>query len=120
MPTPFLSSPSGRLLLAAAGLYLLSAAAYLLWGNLTAFGIGLPAAITLSFVGVGLGMSDYTKQTLLAILLLPPALWGFIYLTGEFRFRSATSWGWGIALIGVIALGKAAMGTDQAGETAST
>lgn len=118
MATPFLSSTPGRLLLAAAGLYLLSAAAYLLWTNLTVFGIGLPAAITLSFVGVGLGMADYTKQTLLSVVLLPPALWGFMYLTGEFHFRSAGTWGYGIALLGILALGKAAMGGGDAPEAA--
>ena len=118
MPTPFLSSTPGRLLLTAAGLYLLSAAAYLLWTNLTVFGIGLPAAITLSFVGVGLGMHDYIKQTMLSVLLLPPALWGFMYLMGEFHYRSASNWGYGVALLGVIALGKAAMGGDSADETA--
>jgi hypothetical protein len=116
--TPFLSSTSGRLLLAAAGLYLLSVAAYLLWGSHTIFGIGLPAAITLSFVGVGFGMADYTKETMLSVVLLPPALWGFIYLTGEFKFRSANSWGYGIALLGVVALAKAAMGGGEDAEAA--
>lgn len=126
MPTPFLSSTPGRLLLTAAGLYLLSNASYLLWGNLTIFGWGLPAAITLSFVAVGLGMGDYTKQTLLAVVLLPPVLWGFMYLTGEFHFSASRTvmgthfapnpWGYGIALLGAIALGRAALGGGQDAE----
>jgi hypothetical protein len=110
MPTPFLSSVSGRILLAAFASFTLSAAAYLLAGNMTIFGLGFPLGLTLSFVGIGLGMTDYTRQTMLSVLVLPPALWGFIYLTGEFKYRSANSWGYGLALLGILALGKAAMG----------
>lgn len=110
MATPYLSSKSGRILLVALALYMLSAAAYLLHGNMTLFGLGFPAALTLSFVSVGLGMTDYTKQTLLSVLVLPPLLWGFIYLTGEFKYRSANNWGYGLALIGILALGKALVG----------
>lgn len=114
MPTPYLSSVSGRVLLCALATFMLSAAAYLLYGNMTIFGIGFPLGLTLSFVSVGLGMTDYTKQTVLSVLVLPPALWGFIYLTGEFKFRSANSWGYGLALVGIAALAKAAMGGGHA------
>ncbi|MBM4360022.1 MAG: hypothetical protein FJ096_18105 [Deltaproteobacteria bacterium] len=120
MPTPFLSSVSGRILLAAFASFTLSAAAYLVAGNLTIFGIGFPLGLTLSFVGVGLGMSEYTSQTMLSVLVLPPALWGFIYLTGEFKYRSANSWGYGLALLGVIALAKAAMGGSDTPEPSAT
>lgn len=110
MPTPFLSHVSGRIMLAAFASFMLSSAAYLVAGNMTIFGLGFPVGLTLSFVGVGLGMSDYTKETMMSVLLLPPALWGFIYLTGEFKFRSANNWGYGLALLGIVALAKAAMG----------
>lgn len=110
MPTPFFSSVSGRILLCAFASFTLSAAAYLVSGNMTIFGLGFPIGLTLSFVGIGLGMTDYTRETMMSVLVLPPALWGFIYLTGEFKYRSANSWGYGLALLGVMALGKAAMG----------
>ncbi|MBM4376488.1 MAG: hypothetical protein FJ095_15510 [Deltaproteobacteria bacterium] len=118
MPTPFLSSTSGRVLLSAFAAFMLSAGVYLINGNMTIFGLGFPLGLTLSFVGVGLGMNDYTRQTMMSVLLLPPALWGFIYLTGEFKYRSASSWGYGLALLGVIALAKAAMGGGAADEPA--
>ncbi len=110
MPTPFVSSVSGRLLLTAFAAFTLSAAAYLLYGNMTAFGLGFPIGLTLSFLAVGLGMTEYTRQTLLSMIALPPALWGFMYLTAEFQYHSANNWGYGLALLGVLALGRAAMG----------
>ena len=114
MPTPYLSSVSGRVLLCAFASFMLSAAAYLLYGNMAIFGLGFPLGLTLSFLAVGFGMTDYTKETLLSMLVLPPALWGFIYLTGEFKYRSANSWGYGLAFLGVLALGRAAMGGGDA------
>jgi hypothetical protein len=119
MPTPFLSSTSGRVLLCSFSAFTLSAAAYLINGNMTIFGLGFPLGLTLSFVGIGLGMSEYTKQTMMSVLVLPPALWGFIYLTGEFKYRSASSWGYGLALLGVVALAKAAMGGGAGDEPAA-
>ena len=69
---------------------------------------GGPAGITLAFVSAGLGMSDYPKEILFSLLLGPPALWGFMYLLGEFTIGD-TSWGWGIGVLAVIALFKAAV-----------
>ena len=46
-------------------------------------------------------------------MMLPPALWGFMYLMGEFHFHGANSWGYGVALLGVIAAGMAVMGGGE-------
>lgn len=110
MQKSFLSTASGRLLLVAAAVYLLSAGAYLLWNNLVALGLGMPAGITISFVAVGLGSREHIKETLMTVICMPPALWGFIYLMGEFKYHEASGWGWVILLLGVLALGRAAMG----------
>ncbi|MSP26652.1 MAG: hypothetical protein EXR75_16190 [Myxococcales bacterium] len=110
MPTPFMSSTPGRLMLAAAALFMLSAAALMLWGSAWIFGLGMPAAITIAFVGFGLGLEDYTKELLFTLLLGLPALWGFMYLVAELIFHSANAWGWGVGLCGMLALAKASMG----------
>jgi hypothetical protein len=114
MQQSYFSTTSGRLLLVAAACYLLTAGAYLVFGSLTALGIGMPAAITVSFIAVGLGITDHMKETMLTIMCMPPTLWGFMYLIGEFQHRSANSWGWGIMLLGVLALARAAMGGGAA------
>ncbi len=118
MTTPFFSSTSGRLILAAAAVFMLSAAAMLLFKSAWIFGLGMPAGITLAFVGAGLGLSEYAKELAFVLLCGPPALWGFIYLVAEFEFRTANAWGWGIGLCGVLVLGRAAMGGGAA--TAAT
>ena len=74
MPTPYLSSVSGRVLLCAFASFMLSAAAYLLYGNMAIFGLGFPLGLTLSFLAVGFGMTDYTKETMLSMLALPPGV----------------------------------------------
>lgn len=108
MSTPFFSSNPGRLILLAAACFTGAAAWLLLAGNLYALGIGMPAGITFAFIGVGLGMHDYPRQALLSMVLLPPALWGFTYLMGEFSTGNH-SWGWGIAAVAVLALLRAAV-----------
>ena len=95
-------------MLLAAACFMGSAAWLLVGSNLYALGIGMPAGITLAFVSAGLGMSDYPKEILFSLLLGPPALWGFIYLMGEFS-TGDTSWGWGIGALAVVALFKAAV-----------
>ena len=113
MQKSFLSTASGRLLLVAAAIYLFTAGAYLVWDNLVALGLGMPAGITVSFVAVGLGSREYIKETLMTIICMTPTLWGFIYLMGELKYHDLGGWGWGILLLGVLALGKAAMGGDE-------
>ncbi len=113
MQKSFLSTASGRLLLVAAACYLFTAGAYLLWDNLVAFGLGMPAGITVSFVAVGLGTREYIKETMMTVICMTPVLWGFMYLLGELHYRGAKSWGWGIMLLGALALGRAAMGGGE-------
>ncbi len=108
MSVPFFSSNPGRLVMLAAACFLGAAAWLLVAGNLYALGIGMPVGITLAFVGVGLGMTDYPKETMMSLLLLPPALFGFIYLMGEFS-TGTRSWGWGIGALAALALLKAAI-----------
>jgi hypothetical protein len=104
--TPFIESTPGRLVLAAAAIALISGASQLITGSYYIAGVGLPAAITLAFVGVGLGMGEYTKETLFSVLLMPPVLWGFMYLVGEI---GRGGWGWGFLLLGIVAIAKAAI-----------
>jgi hypothetical protein len=113
--TPFIESTTGRLLLAAAGIALMSGASQLITGSYYIAGVGLPAAITIAFVAVGTGMGDYTKETLFSILLMPPALWGFMYLVGEIGHGG---WGWGILLLGIVAFAKAAIPASDEGRAA--
>lgn len=113
MQKSFLSTASGRLLLVAAACYLFTAGAYLLWNNLVAFGLGMPAGITISFVAVGLGSREHIKETLMTVICMTPVLWGFMYLLGELKYHEANGWGWGILLLGVLALGRAAMGGGE-------
>ena len=102
-------------MLVAAAVYLLTAGIYLLYSNANAgiwlFGIGFPAGITLSFVSVGFSLGDYDKEAMMGVLILPPALWGFVYLMGEFWHRKASNgWGWGICVLGVLCIGRALVG----------
>jgi hypothetical protein len=108
MPTTFRQSSPGRLLLLAGACFLASAAALLVSGSLYAIGIGMPIGITIAFVAVGLGISDdYIRETLFAVCLLPPALWGFYYLMGELHTGSQAG-GWLMALVAAGMLGLAA------------
>ena len=97
-------------MLAAAAVYLGTAAVYLIWGSIFAFGIGFPLGITLSFLSVGFALGEYDKEAMLGVITLPPALWGFMYLVSEFKFRDGHSWGWIIGLMAIVAAGKAALG----------
>jgi hypothetical protein len=108
MLAPFFRSTSGRLILAAAAIFLASGAAGVVWHNLYAVGIGYPVAITLSFVGVGLGLGEYTKEALFSVTVMPPMLWGFYFLTEELRFAQSTALGYGMILVALICAGKAA------------
>ena len=107
---PFSSSKPGRLLLLAAAVFLLSAGCRVAAGPAWVYGLGMPAGITISFVAVGLGMAEHTKETLFATIMGPVVLWAFTYLACEFNYASATSWSWGIGLVGVLALLKAIKG----------
>ncbi len=109
MGVPFLSSNGGRLLLLSAACFLAASAWLVVSNNLYALGIGMPAGITIAFVGVGLSMHDYPRETVLSLLLLPPALWGFMYLVGEFTWAKSTTWGYGIGALAVLAVLKAAI-----------
>lgn len=96
----------------AAAVFLLCGACHVAAGPAWVYGLGMPAGITLSFVGIGLGMSDYTHDTMLWICVGTPALWGFMYLIGELDYASATGWSWGIGLVGLVALVKAIKGAN--------
>lgn len=113
MQQSFLSTTTGRLLLVSAAIYLFAAGGYLLWSSFVAFGLGMPAGITVSFIAVGLGSREHVKETLMTVICMPPVLWGFMYLLGELKYQDASGWGWGIMLIGVLALGRAAMGSGD-------
>jgi hypothetical protein len=54
-----------------------------------------------------MGISDYARETLYSVLLLPPFLWGFYYLMGELHGGS-TAWGWPMAILAAVLLGMAA------------
>ena len=108
MVVPFRQSAPGRLLLVAAACFLGAAAALLISGSIYAIGIGMPLGITVAFVGVGLGIGEYTRETLYTVALLPPLLWGFYYLMAELSHVSASGWGWPMAIIAALALGVAA------------
>ncbi len=100
----FLQSSSGRFMMAAHAVFLGSTAVYLLTGSMYTWGIGPPLGITLAFVSVGLGMKEYLKETMFAVTVMPCALWGFAYLTGELDWR-ATQWpAYAMAVAAVIAI----------------
>jgi hypothetical protein len=108
---PFTQSTSGRLVLAAAAVFLATTGWYTITHNLYALGIGMPLAITLSFVSVGLGLGDgYVKQALFAVTVLPTALWGLMYLTGEMTFRHQPWSGYVMVVLAALCAAKAAMG----------
>ena len=108
MPS-FSETPGGRILWIAAAVFLGTTGWYAISHNLYALGIGMPAGITLAFVGVGLTMTDYTKETMFAITVLPCALWGLMYATGEADYRSQAGLGYIFVVLAVIATGKAMM-----------
>jgi hypothetical protein len=88
----YLQSQPGRIMMAAHAVFLATVAIYLLTDSYYAWGIGMPAGITLAFVSVGFSLQqEYLKEALIGITLLPVALWCFAYLTGELDWR-ATSW----------------------------
>ncbi len=96
-------------MLLAAASFLGAAAAMVVAHNLYALGIGMPAGITMAAVAVGLGLGDYPKEILLSVLLLPPSLWAFTYLMGEFTAGNSHSWGWGLGALALLALLRAAL-----------
>jgi hypothetical protein len=104
---PFTRSNPGRLVLLAAAIFLLSGAVMVASDDHYAFGIGMPAAITIAFVAVGVSMGSYVKETLFTACVLPPGLWGFMYLIGELKHADARNWGYGIGLVGLLALAMA-------------
>lgn len=109
MATPYLHSTSGRLILAAAAVFLAAGAAGVISSSLYAIGIGFPAGITLAFVAVGLGLEDYTRPTLFSIMVMPPALWGFYYLMEELKYGGgSTTLGYAFAFLALCSIGKAA------------
>lgn len=115
MPS-FSASTGGRIVWAAAAVFLATTGWYTVSHNLYALGIGMPAGITLAFVGVGLSMNDYQGEALFAVTVLPCALWGLIYATNEADFRAQTWLGYIFVLLAVLAAGKAAMGGGDAEE----
>ncbi len=109
---PFTRSMPGRLMFASAATFLLTIAVWLVNTGSTAvgayaFGVGMPLGIAFAFISVGLAMTSHTKECLFAICVLPPALWGLMYLGGELEMAKAGNWGYGIAALGFLALGLA-------------
>lgn len=114
---PFHKSAPGRILLVATAVFLLTGASFVKWGSYVALGIGMPAGITLAFIGVGLGMRSYVRETLLGLVLLPPALWGFMFFI---PYASASSaWPVVFGAAGIVAAGLAATGKGSSQTTAS-
>jgi len=105
----FAQSIGGRLVMAANAVFLGTSAAYLLTGSLYTWGIGMPIGLTLAFVGVGLSMTDYLRETMFSITVLPTALWGFTYLLGELDWRAITWPAYIIGALAVLALYRAAV-----------
>ena len=78
-------------MMAAHAVFLATVAIYLLTDSYYAWGIGMPAGITLSFVSVGFSLQEeYFKEAFIGITLLPVALWCFAYLTGELDWRATS------------------------------
>jgi hypothetical protein len=110
-PGPFTQSTSGRVMLAAAAVFLASAGWYTISHNLYALGIGMPMGITLAFVSVGLGLGDgYMKETMFGITVLPAALWGFMYLSNEMVYRHLPWGGYVMVVLAALCAAKGAMG----------
>lgn len=109
MPT-FNETAGGRIIWAAAAVFLATTGWYTVSQNLYALGIGMPAGITLAFVGVGLSMEDYAGEALFSVTVLPCALWALMYTTGEADHRSIVWIGYVFIVLGLIAAGKALMG----------
>lgn len=109
---PFTRSMPGRLMLASAATFLLTIAVWLVNTGSTAigayaFGVGMPLGIAFAFVAVGLAMNSHIKECLFVICVLPPALWGLMYFGGELEWAGAANWGYGIAILGLLALALA-------------
>ena len=111
METPFLSSNPGRVILLAAAVFLFSFAAFSITGSIYPLACGMPVGITLSFVAVGVGLEDHVLPTLYTILLMPPALWGFYFLTAH--LPNAAGFGYAVGVAGLLSLGKAAVGGSK-------
>lgn len=111
--TPFLQSTGGRVVLAAATVFLATTGWYTISHNLYVLGIGMPAGITLAFVGVGLAMPDYLGESLFSVTVLPCALWGLMYATGEADFRHQNWLGYILVILAVVAAAKAMMGGGE-------
>jgi hypothetical protein len=106
---PFNETAGGRVVWAAAAVFLATAGWFAISHNLYALGIGMPAGITLAFVGVGLSLPDYSGECLFAVTVLPCALWGLMYLTFEMDHRHQNWFGYVLCVVAVIAAGKAMM-----------
>jgi hypothetical protein len=104
--------------LLAGAVFLASGAAGLMMdetGSLYAIGVGFPIGITVAFVGVGIGLADYVRETMFSVLVLPPALWGFFYLMNELDFVKASTWGYGMAALAIVCLLRAAVPSKSEG-----
>ncbi len=102
------------MVLAAAAVFLATTGWYTVSHNLYVLGIGMPAGITLSFVGVGLALPDYAGPSLFSVTVLPCALWGLIYATNEATFRHQGWLGYIFVVLAVAAAAKALMGGGDA------
>ncbi len=109
MPS-FSETAGGRVVWAAAALFLATTGWYAISHNLYVLGIGMPAGITLAFVGVGMSMPDYQGECLFSITVLPCALWVLMYATAEAHFRHQAWLGYIFCVLAVITAGKAIMG----------
>lgn len=119
METPFLSSNPGRVILVAVAVFLASFAAYTITGSVYPIACGMPVGITIAFVAVGLGMGEYSEPAMFSILVLPPTLWGFFYLTvNVVGGAGSTTFGYITAACAALTLLKAAMGGGEGEATA--
>ena len=109
MPS-FSETAGGRVVWAAAAVFLATTGWFAVSHNLYALGIGMPAGITLAFVGCGLSLPDYAGECLFTVTVLPCALWALMYLTFEADHRSVTWVGYILCVLAVIAAGKVVMG----------
>ena len=103
---PFFASSPGRILLVASAVALFSGAAYVLVDSIMAFAIGMPVTIACALVAAGLSIGEYPKEALFVVMIGPVALFLLgigIGVAGDSR----PVWGYGFALLGVIAAGLA-------------
>lgn len=100
----FWQSVAGRVLLTAMGIANASAATYALSGNVHALGIGLPIAIALGIVAIGLAVASHPTHALFGVILLPFLLFLLALGSGVALSDPRPSWGWGFLVIAVLAI----------------